>query len=83
MSGDFTHWEWPYDGEEQARFYEAAFQVFWDEPWFCGYSWWDWKVKPYRKEEAGRNLEFYIYGKPAEAVLRAWYAKERKPKSES
>ena len=81
-SGDFTHWEWPYDGEEQARFYEAAFQVFWDEPWFCGYSWWDWKVKPYKKEEAGRNQEFYIYGKPAEQVLRAWYAKERKPKSE-
>ncbi|NLX59772.1 MAG: glycosyl hydrolase family 53 [Phycisphaerae bacterium] len=78
MSGDFTHWEWPYDGEEQARFYEAAFRVFWNEPWFCGYSWWDWKVKLYKKDEADQNKEFVIYGKPAEQVLRTWYAKERK-----
>ncbi len=78
MSGDFTHWEWPYDGEEQARFYEAAFQVFWDEPWFCGYSWWDWKVHLYPKAAADQNKEFVIYGKPAEQVLRTWYAKERR-----
>lgn len=77
MSGEFTHWEWPYDGQEQANFYEAAFRVFWDEPWFCGYSWWDWKVKLYKKEEAELNKEFCIYGKPAEQVLRTWYAKER------
>jgi hypothetical protein len=77
MSGDFTHWEWPYDGDEQARFYEAAFRVFWDEPWFCGYSWWDWKVKLYKKEDASLNKEFVIYGKPAEQVLRTWYAKNR------
>jgi hypothetical protein len=77
-SGDYMHWEWPYDGQEQARFYEAAFQVFWNEPWFCGYSWWDWKPKLYKKEEADQNKEFVIYGKPAEQVLRTWYAKERK-----
>jgi hypothetical protein len=77
MSGDFTHWEWPYDGQEQANFYEAAFRVFWDEPWFCGYSWWDWKVKLYKKEDAEKNKEFCIYGKPAEQVLRTWYAKPR------
>jgi hypothetical protein len=78
MSGDFRHWEWPYDGQEQARFYEAALRVFWNEPWFCGYSWWDWKPKLYKKEEADQNKEFVIYGKPAEQVLRTWYAKERK-----
>lgn len=77
MSGDFTHWEWPYDGQEQANFYEAAFRVFWDEPWFCGYSWWDWKVKLYKKEDADKNKEFCCYGKPAEQVLRTWYAKPR------
>ena len=78
MPGDFTHWEWPYDGQEQARYYEAALRTFWDEPWFCGYSWWDWKVKLYKKEEADQNKEFVIYGKPAEQVLGTWYAKERK-----
>ena len=77
-SGDFTHWQWPYDGQEQARFYEAGFRVFWDEPWFIGYSWWDWKVKLYPKDEAHLNKEFCIYGKPAEKVLRRWYAKKRK-----
>jgi hypothetical protein len=77
MSGEFTHWEWPYDGQEQANFYEAAFKVFWDEPWFIGYSWWDWKVKLYKKEDAEKNKEFCCYGKPAEQVLRTWYAKER------
>lgn len=77
MSGDFTHWEWPYDGQEQANFYEAAFRVFWDEPWFCGYSWWDWKVKLYKKEDADKNKEFCIYAKPAETTLRTWYAKPR------
>jgi hypothetical protein len=77
MSGDFTHWEWPYDGQEQANFYEAAFRVFWDEPWFCGYSWWDWNVKLYKNEDAEKNKEFCCYGKPAEQVLRAWYAKDR------
>jgi hypothetical protein len=77
ISGDFQHREWPYDGEEQARFYEAALRVFWNEPWFCGYSWWDWNVKLYKKEDAARNVEFVIYGKPAEQVVRTWYAKDR------
>jgi len=77
-SGDFRHWEWPWDGQEQARFYEAAFRVFWDEPWFIGYTWWDWKVKLYKKEDAEKNKEFCCYGKPAEQVLRTWYAKPRK-----
>jgi hypothetical protein len=77
-SGDFQHWEWPWDGAEQARFYEATFRVFWDEPWFVGYSWWDWNVKLYDKKDAGKNKEFCCYGKPAEKVLREWYAKERR-----
>ena len=77
-SGDFTNWEWPWDGDEQARFYEAIFRVFWDEPWFIGMTWWDWKVKLYKKEDADKNKEFCIYAKPAEKVLRTWYAKERK-----
>ena len=77
MSGDFTHWEWPYDGREQAHFYEAAFRVFWDEPWFCGYSWWDWPAKLYPRADGEKNKEFLCYGKPAEQVLRQWYAKPR------
>ena len=61
----------------QARFYEAALRTFWNEPWFCGYSWWDWPARPYAKEQAAGDKQFYIYGKPAEEVLRRWYAKPR------
>ncbi len=69
--------ESPYDGEEQANFYEAVLHVFWDEPWFVGYSWWIWRASLYDKQSAENNKGFCIYGKPAEDVLKKWYAKPR------
>ena len=77
MPWDWTHRDLPYDGQEQARYYEAALRSFWNEPWFCGFSWWDWPARLYKKEAAGGNTAFCCYGKPAETVLRAWYAKPR------
>ncbi|MBN2581646.1 MAG: glycosyl hydrolase family 53 [Planctomycetes bacterium] len=74
---DYWSKDLPYDGQEQARYYEAALRVFWDEPWFAGYSWWDWPARLHKKEQAESNLGFCVYGKPAEQVLRTWYAKER------
>ena len=35
-----------YDGEEQARFVEAFFRVFWKEPWCTGFYWWKWDSHP-------------------------------------
>ena len=67
----------PYDGEEQARFYEAAFRSFFEEPWFAGFFWWDWKARLYDREKAAGRSDFSIYGKPAEQVVRRWYAKDR------
>lgn len=76
----------PFDGEEQARYYEAALRAFWDEPWFRGYFWWKWDAVLDRPEASSRNTArevvvgekgFRIVGKPAEAVLRQWYAKEK------
>jgi hypothetical protein len=77
-------WDWhdhdlPYDGEEQARYYQAAFQTFWDEPWFLGFCWWDWKAQLYEREQAATDTGFGIFGKPAEAVLREWYHRSRDP----
>lgn len=77
MPWDWSRIDLPYDGEEQARFYESAFRTFWDKPYFRGYFWWDWKSRLYKREEANRNLDFSVYGKPAEDVLRKWYAKLR------
>jgi len=65
----------PLDLDEQARYYASACQVFWTEPWFCGFGWWDWPPKLYSPEQAATDRGFCVYGKPAEQVLRQWYAK--------
>lgn len=66
-----------YDGDEQSRFYQAMFESFWDEPWFIGFAWWDWPATLYPREKAQGNTSFCIYGKPAEQLVRQWYAKVR------
>lgn len=75
MPWDFKHRELPARQEEQANFYSSALRVFWHEPWFAGFFWWDWSVNLYPKSEASRNRGFDIYGKQAEQVLRSWYAR--------
>lgn len=76
MPWDFEHTHLPFDEEEQANFYQSALEAFWEEPWFAGYFWWDWKAKLYPREEAHLDLDFNIYGKKAEGVLREWYSKQ-------
>jgi hypothetical protein len=75
MPWDFEHAELPFSEEEQARFYSSVMKVFWNEPWFAGFFWWDWSTKLYPVEEAGSNTGFDIYGKKAERVVRDWYSK--------
>ena len=75
MPWDFEHTDLPHDEEEQARFYESCMKVFWDEPWFAGFFWWDWRHFLHTKEAASSNDDFGIYGKKAEIVLREWYGK--------
>lgn len=69
--------DWPTDEQEQANFYQAMFETFWDEPWFMGWCWWDWPARLYPEAEAGSDRSFCVYGKKAEGVLREWYGKER------
>lgn len=71
--------ESPIDQQEQANYYAAFFEVFWDEPWFAGFTWWDWPPRLYPAKRAAHDRGFSIYGKQAETVLRTWYAKERAP----
>ncbi len=39
-------WDWHYEApisvQEQANYYEAAFQVFWEQPWLAGFYVWAW-----------------------------------------
>ena len=67
----------PLDPQEQVNYYEAMFEAFWDEPWFMGFTWWDWPARLYPREQAAQHRGFCIYGKPAEEVVRRWYAKPR------
>jgi hypothetical protein len=69
--------DWPIDEQEQANFYQANFETFWDEPWFMGWCWWDWPARLYDDAEAGSDRSFCVYGKKAEGVMREWYAKPR------
>jgi len=66
-----------YDAEEQSRFYQATVETFWNQPWFIGFTWWEWSAQLYDKDKAGTNIGFGIYGKPAEDVIRQWYKKDR------
>ncbi|WP_338788478.1 glycoside hydrolase family 113 [Metabacillus sp. FJAT-53654] len=76
MPWDFEHTELPYSEDEQANFYSSVMKVFWDEPWFGGFFWWDWSTKLYPLAEAKSNTYFDIYGKKAENVLKEWYRKD-------
>ncbi|MFA6954426.1 MAG: glycoside hydrolase TIM-barrel-like domain-containing protein [Thermoanaerobaculia bacterium] len=78
-------WSWPeHDGnalpppddDTQARCFQALFQTFWTEPWFGGAYIWKWypEGKASRKDTA---TDFTPQGKPAENVIRSWYAKAR------
>jgi hypothetical protein len=61
----------PVDTAEQRDCYEAAFQVFWDKPWFRGFFWWNWTTSP---DQGGPSDRDYTpHSKPAERILRQWY----------
>ena len=66
-----------YDADEQKRYYQATIETFWDEPWFIGFTWWAWPPNLYTLEEAKTHTGFCIYGKPAEQLVKKWYAKPR------
>lgn len=73
---DFHHRpEVALDEQEQADFYDTAMETFWDEPWFSGFFWWDWKAVLPPPEKAHQNRDFGIYMKKAESVLKKWYTK--------
>lgn len=76
MPWDFLHKDLSFSDEEQANFYSSVMKVFWDEPWFAGFFWWDWSTKLYPLDKARSNRGFDIYGKKAEEVLKEWYAKK-------
>ena len=71
-------WETYYDGEEQANYMEAIFRTFWDLPQWMGLYWWKWdetQNRPQYHTDPKGDMGFTIQGKPAEKVMREWFAK--------
>lgn len=74
-------WDTPYDGEEQANYMQAAFETFIDVPGWMGMFWWKWDETQHRPQYHGDpngDRGFTIQGKPAEKVMRDWFAKINK-----
>ncbi len=53
----------------QANCYEAFFQTFWNQSWFAGAHFWQWRMHPKQINTA----DFTPQGKPAEEVMRKWF----------
>ena len=63
------------DEVEQARYMEALFRTFKDEPWCLGFHWWKWDQHSPAKGwagPAGIARDFTIKGKKAESVFRSF-----------
>ena len=64
----------PYDGEGQARYMEAFFRTFMNEPWCYGFCWWKWDDhSPSLRSDIDPRKGFTVTGKPSEAVMRRLY----------
>lgn len=63
----------PYDGDAQARSYEALAQALDGQPWLAGVLWWKW---PSDLSHGGpTHASFTPNRKPAEAVVARWFAR--------
>ena len=62
-----------YDGEEQANYMAATFDVFKEVPFWMGLCWWKWdetQNRPHYHLDPAGDGGFTIQGKPAETVFR-------------
>ena len=74
-----TEAEAPTDNDVQARLYEAFFQSWWGKPELGGFSVWEWTPEPDDKDaesESEAKRGYTPEGKPAEGVLKNWFAKK-------
>ena len=68
---DYTQEAVPLDLDVQRKLYEAYFESWYDKKGFGGFMMWAWTPNNSGPEDRGYTPE----GKPAEAVLRNWFAK--------
>lgn len=80
VGGTERPWDWREDGEPddslQADAYTAAFQTFWNQPWFAGMYWWKWYASE-RLHARDWSHDYTPQNKPAQQVLADWYGGPR------
>jgi hypothetical protein len=74
---DPSKWSWNsrarVDLDLQRTLYDVWMRTFWQEPWFAGVYWWQWFSDA---SYSGVDDNSYVFrGKPAEAVVKTWFAK--------
>lgn len=70
-------WRWPGQQEQvsvetQANCYKAFFHKVWPLEWIAGVYFWKWYPHPPKRPTEG---DFTPQGKPAEEVIKSWFAK--------
>jgi hypothetical protein len=60
--------------DEQAAAYQALLATFSGEEWWAGVFWWTWRIQHHYAISPSEELDYSVRGKPAESVLRQWWA---------
>lgn len=73
-------WDTPggYDGEVQARYFDAILAAFWNEPWWMGIYLWKWDEqndRPSMRDDPRGDKGFTVWNKPAATVLSRWFSR--------
>lgn len=80
VGGAERPWDWREEGEPdaglQADAYTAAFQTFWNQPWFAGMYWWKWYASE-RLHARDWSRDYTPQNKQAQQVLADWYGGPR------
>jgi hypothetical protein len=70
--------DWDLEGETdmkaQEDYYKVMFEKTKERDWVRGFGLWDWKALLHDENEAKANDEYAVFGKPAEKVIRNYYA---------
>lgn len=61
-----------YNGDLQAKAFDAAFRVFGNKPWLMGVFWWNWTVG---SEGGAGDTNYMVADKPAQNVVTSWLTK--------
>lgn len=64
----------PEAAEEQAKWYRTMFDATSKRDFVSGFFIWDWGIRLYPSNEAGKDKGYAVYGKPAEKVISEYYS---------